>query len=438
MPIAAASNYLDDEQPIVKEKTKTSSLNVDDAEAFPAQWGGGTSESAWSAPEGKSLADLASEVCPTQKGGLDLDQPIVIKMKRPERKPRIVKVRDTYKAEKKKLDSAGFVLYQDNGIPAGVPDKKAPCEMASVGEHINTLDDFRTCWRAAGKLTKEVGSNIRMFRGDFPEPSPDDEVLSKGGKYQVCVSKEIVQDTFEELCFYLMDKRLESAIVGVCWCVRQNFDLIQLWTKTASSTATQETFIPKLQLLLGFKDVNVEYVKLADAYPKKIRAHKYYLVESAMPSADDVVCSADHLLMSREIPNKREKKKGPDDFTEIHRHEGKKEGKPRAVDVSPTMAAAEPGGPATENIYGEAFDIDDDGDADTGGNIEIKEKKKPDKSSRKNSTKKGSRKEPKDVEFDSLPNVNKPLISQQVFVGAGLGGVLLVALLAMFMSGVLK
>ena len=70
--------------------------------------------------------------------------------------------------------------------------------------------------------------------------------------------------------------------------------------------------------------------------------------------------------------------------------------------------------------------------------VQLFEKKKPDKN-RKGSTKKGSRKEKKKSdEFDALPGSSAPLIPQQVFVGAGLGAVLFVLLLAVFMSGAMN
>jgi hypothetical protein len=441
MPIPA--NYDDDtEQKPVVSKT-TGAPNFNDAEAFPdAEWGSGSDNTASSVPGGKSFAALAGETLPPQKGGFDLDKPIRIKVARPAIKPRIVKVKDAYKNDKRKMSDVGFQMYHDNGIPPGVSEKKAPCEMASVGSPVSTLQEFGRCWNETLKLQSDAGANIRLFRSDFAEPSPDNDKLEKGGKYQFWVGKEIVQDTFEELCYYLLDKRLDSAIVGLCWCVRQNFDLIQLWTKTASSAKTQDGFIPKLQSLLGMKDAEVSYQRLTDAYPgKKVRAHKYYLVETMAPSTDDsVVMSVESNPLMRETPNKKEKKKGPDDFVDVS---SGRETKPRkSVEKgSPVLQPAdEKGATISENNYGLLLDGEEDADDSTekGEELKLFEKKKSDKS-RKNSTKKGSRSSKKgnDEDFD-LPDVSKPLISQNIFVGAGLGGILLVAFLAIFMSGVLK
>ena len=59
---------------------------------------------------------------------------------------------------------------------------------------------------------------------------------------------------------------------------------------------------------------------------------------------------------------------------------------------------------------------------------------------RKGSTKKGSKKEKgKKDEFESLLGESSaPLISQQMFVGGGLATVLVVAVIAVMMSGVLN
>ena len=115
-----------------------------------------------------------------------------------------------------------------------------------------------------------------------------------------------------------MDNRLDNAIVGVCWCIREHFDLIQMWTKNQSSQATVDTFVQRLQLLLGCHECHVTYQRLGDVYSHKAsKAKKFYLVEPVSSYGDGVAHAVDNIVQMREFSSKKEKKKNADEFTEI-------------------------------------------------------------------------------------------------------------------------
>merc|ERR1712159_307139 len=175
-------------------------------------------------------------------------------------------------------------MYHDEGMPPGVSEKKAACEMATVGSTITSVQDFNSAWRDVEKLPKDEGTNVRLFRSEYESPNPENDKLEKGGKYQLRVSKAIAQDMFEELSLYMMDSRLDNAIVGVCWCIRANLDLIQMWTKNPASAASVEVFSTKLRTLLGVDtSCGVDYARFADIFGSKAsKARKYYLVEGHM------------------------------------------------------------------------------------------------------------------------------------------------------------
>jgi hypothetical protein len=361
----------------------------------------------------------------------------VYKVKRPALKPRITKVRDQYKQDAKKR-LGNYTMYHDEGIPAGVSEKKAACVMDVVGENVNTLMDFNRCSRDLEKLPMDEGTNIRLFKSEYQEPAPDTDKLEKGGKYMIRVSKALAADMFEELCTYFMDSRLDNAIVGVCRCIRNQFDLIQLWTKSALSHTTVEVFGNKLLNMLGTSAV-VSYSRHSDTWSGKVsKARKYYLVEAVSGSPDGAALSTNTIVQPREFGTKKEKKQGKDEFVEIaSTFKPKKETKTTG---SPTLAPSDdaPGVTALNNY--DMLDVDDNAKgADTGDDIKIYEKKKSDKT-RKGSTKKGSKKEKgKKDEFESLLGESSaPLISQQMFVGGGLATVLVVAVIAVMMSGVLN
>merc|ERR1711959_664415 len=101
-----------------------------------------------------------------------------------------------------------------------------------------------------------------------------------------------------------MDGRLDNAIVGACLCIRPQFDLLQLWTKTSSSNTTVEVFTSRLQLLLGTK-AQVTYQRLADAFSSKTsKARKYYLVEAMAATEDEAAMTVDNIVQPREFGNK--------------------------------------------------------------------------------------------------------------------------------------
>jgi hypothetical protein len=437
MPIDA--NYDDDDEIIETKTKKPSKLDVNDSEAFPDGGFGSASAPAAAAPGGKSFASLASEVLPEQKGGLDLTGggPIRIKVARPPVKPRITKVRAAYKSDETKR-MGNFTMFHDEGMPAGVSEKKATCEMSTVSS-ISNIKDLNSALRDLAKLPMDDGANVRLFSSNFDEPSPAHHDLEKGGKYQIRVSKAISLEMFEELCLYFMDGRIDNAVVGLCYCIRTNFNLMQLWTKNAASAASVEIFVAKLLLLLGTK-AEVTYARLADIYGKAHGARKFYLVENVPAAEYGAAMSVDGIVQMREFGSKKEKKKTKDDFLEVPGREIKG---PSGVKKKSTEAEAETaeesGAETAANPYG--FIATEDTDTrDTGGDVQFFEKKKSDKT-RKGSTKKGSSKSKKSSNDDDLllsGSSAGPLIPQQMFVGAGLAGVLLVALLAIFMSGALN
>lgn len=418
------------------KSNKAPSLN--DTEAFPdAGWGTGSVSAA--PANGKSFASLTAESGPPEKAAGDLgDGPIRIKVKRPPQKPRITKVRENYRGDLKKIGT--YSMYHDEGVPAGVSEKKAPCAMDLVGK-IESVKDLNKCLRDVKNLSRDEGVNIRVFKAQYEEPSAASDDFEKGGRYQISVGKDIAENMFEELAIYLMDSRLENAIVGVCWCIRDSYDLIQLWTKNASSTATNEVFIEKLLPLIG-AEARVSYARFADAFSHKApKAKKYYNVEGgATCHPDDVASSVNSIVQMREPPSKKDKKQGKTDgFTEIAMRE-----KPtgRKVTESPTLGSSDgpdvPSGVAASNLYSNIIDDEEEEPVDAGEEIKFFEKKKS-QNTRKGSSKKGSRKlKSNDSDFDGLTAATGPIVSQQMFVGGGLGLVLLVAMLAVFMSGVVN
>lgn len=438
MPIAAAEIY-DDEDDVKTSPAKKNNVapKINDTEAFPdAGWGSGSGSAAPTG--GKSFASLASEVLPEQKGGIDTDKPIIVKMPRPVVKARIVKVREAYKRDGSKKMGA-FKLFHDEGMPAGVPEKKAEMDMSQIGDVISTISDFQRSWREVEKMPQDEGTNIRLFKAEFDTPSPDNNMLEKGGKYQLRVNKTLSSDMYEELCTYLMDNRLDNAVVGVCMCIRAGFDLIQLWTKNASSNATVEVFCSKLQLLLGSR-ADVTYARFSDVFGKASKQRKFYLIESLPGHDHGVAMTVDNIVQMREFGSKKDKKKGgADGFTEVSNFTDKKKDRTDEPKRSPLMQAEEAGVAHVDNYGLLAGEEDDNTSGTIGEDVQLFAKKKTDKGSRKGSTKKGSKKERKadNFEFDALAT-SQPLIPQQVFVGAGLGGVLFVVLLAIFMSGALN
>jgi hypothetical protein len=315
--------------------------------------------------------------------------------------------------------------------------------MTAVGSKITNVQEFNSAWREMEKKPQDEGSNVRLFRSEYENPSPENDKLAKGGKYQIRVSKAIAQDMFEELCLYLMDNRLDNAVVGVCWCIRANLDLLQMWTKNPVSAASVEVFTGKVKLLLGVDpSTGVDYDRFSEVWSSKLPAsRKFYLVEALAPMDIEVATAVNNIVQMREFGNKKEKKKDSENFTEIPQNEKvKKNGTATKTEktADPAEESASIGG---MNSYG-AIGTEDDDDTtpliSKEDDIQLFEKKKSEKT-RKNSTKKGSKKGAKASKDDfDLPASSAPLVSQQTFVGAGLAGVVLVAILAVFMSGVLK
>jgi len=237
-----------------------------------------------------------------------------------------------------------------------------------------------------------------------------------------------------------MDARLDNAIIGVCWCIREHFDLIQMWTKNQSSHATVDTYVQRLQLLLGCADVQVQYSRLSDAFSNKTSASKkFYLVEPISSYPDGVAQAVDNIVQMREFSTKKKvRSQNADEFTEIV-SDRKVEKAPRKKTEAAEVVSEETRGVAVVSNYDLLAGEDDIGTGTIGEEVQLFEKKKPDKT-RKGSSKKGSTKQKKKGgdEFDALPGSSAPLIPQQVFVGAGLGAVLFVVLLAVFMSGALN
>jgi len=435
MPIDA--NYDDEEEQVVQKQANSKNApNLNDQSAFPeATWGTGSDGPAFT---GKSFAALSAETLPAQKSGIDLNQPIRIKVARPPVKPRITKVREAYKRDNtKRLGS--YTMYHDEGMPAGVSEKKASCEMAEVGSTITNVQEFNSVWRDLEKLPKDEGTNVRLFRSEYEEPDPEHEKLEKGGKYQVRVTKAIAQDMFEELCLYMMDARLDNAIVGVFWCIRANLDLIQMWTKNPASAASVEVFSAKLRNLLGVDtSCGVDYARFSETFGSKAsHARKFYLVEGQFPMDCEVATSVNNIVQMREFGTKKEKKKDAENFTEIPGRE-QKVVKSAPKEASTDEAASAPSGVAAVNNYATLLGDDDDDAPVEKDDIQLFEKKKSDKT-RKASTKKGSKKEKRGGKDDfELPASSAPLVSQQTFVSAGLAGVIFAALLAVIMSGVLN
>jgi len=446
MPIDV--NYEDDnteEDTSPKKTTNSSAPAFNDTSEFPeAEWGPGAA-SAPAPATGKTMAELAAETIPEQKSKIDLDKPIIIKVPRAAPKTRIQKVREAYKkVDDRKSLMNKYKVYHDDGLPEGVSEKKVLCEMTQVGSDIEILRDFEKTWQAVLKMPLDAGSNVRVFRSEIIEPSPENESISKGGKYQIRASKQIARDMMEELCLYLLDNRLDPAIIGVCWCPRANYDLVQMWTKKEASPSSVEVFNDRICTLLGATPATteVEYDRHSDPHNAKLsKARKYYLAEATQPSQDGVVLDVNTVLQMREYGKKKEKTKtGPDDFSEVGSNKPKHEKKADEKEEIALKAAATTASAAKKNEYDLLNDGEDDETEEAqDDDVQIFEKKKSEKT-RKGSTRKGSKKGKKSSndDFEFAGTTAPPLIPQQVFVGAGLGGILLIALLAIFMSGVMN
>jgi len=231
----------------------------------------------------------------------------------------------------------------------------------------------------------------------------------------------------------------------VCWCLRPNFDLVQLWTKSPASAAAVEVLKGKVIVLLGAKpeSCDITYDKHQDKFqPKSAKSRRYYLAEPQVPTGPGAIMSVDNVIQMREYGSSKKKKEGKTDkegftenFTDISGRATKqtKSSKPKEQPAEAPVSASAP-----QNNYDL---LDDDNTVDDAeeesDNIQLYEKKKSEKT-RKGSTRKGSKKEKKGKEDYELPASAAPLIPQQIFVGAGLGGILFVAMLAIFMSGVLN
>jgi hypothetical protein len=426
-------NYDDDEE-IIQDKPKSQAPpKLDDSEAFPETgWAASTVDA--KAPE-KSFASLASEVLPPQKDQLDYSQPIKIKVPRKPLPARIKKVRDQYTRQHqsyvKTLDT-NCIMYHDEGLPEG-NDKKAPCESATVGKPVRSLKELEQCWTEVSKRRLEDGCNLRLFKSDISSPSHSDPACEKGGKYLLRVKKELSRDMFEELCLYFCDQRLDPAVtIGLCLCIRPKLDVIQIWTKNVASAASEELYGKNLNELLG-TEASLKFVKHSEAYPKKLaEARKYYLEDKVSSDEQGAAMSVNNTFKPREFTKeKKEKKKG--EFEKVPVKERKQSEKAEEEEAF-----------VKEEPEGFSYDILADGNQDDGkeepdDGLQILEKKKSEKT-RKGSSKKGSSKSKKnkgdDFDFDGVST--KPIIPQQVFIGAGLFGVFFIAFLAMFMSGVMN
>jgi len=144
----------------------------------------------------------------------------------------------------------------------------------------------------------------------------------------------------------------------------------------------------------------------------------------------------------REFGTKKDKKKSADEFTEVAGYTSqKKDTKKENTQTRSPLLQAQDSTVNIENNYDLLMGDDDSkGSGVIGEDIQLFEKKKVDKT-KKGSSRKGSTKGKKSNknEFDSLlTGSSAPLIPQQVFVAAGLGGALFVVLLAIFMSGALN
>jgi len=438
MPIDVTYDDVDEVEDQPKTKKNSSAPKLDDSSAFPeAAWGSGSAAAPGMPSGGKSMAALAAETLPEQRIGIDLNQPIVIKMPRPPTKSRLQKVREAYKKDDRKKLNSTFKVWHDEGIPAGVSEKKAELTMQYVSPDVADIKDFDKAFAAAQKLSLDEGANIRVFRGDIAEPSPDSDNFVKGGRYQIRVGKPLSPAMFEELCLYLFDSRLDAAIVGVCWCLRANFDLLQMWTKKEASSSSIDVFSGKICSILG-TTAKVTYTKHAEL-SKSSKPRKYYLIEGSSDSSEHgAAMSVESVIQPREFGKKKERKV-VDDYTEVQNSNKKAETKQVKVEAPKETVVEKPSGVTTAaNAYGSLFDGDNVEEAEEEAeDIQIFEKKKSDKRSNKQNSRKGSKKEKKaSTGFDELPPVAAPVISQQMFVGAGFAGILMVAMLAIFLSGV--
>merc|ERR1711907_502468 len=105
---------------------------------------------------------------------------------------------------------------------------------------------------------------------------------------------------FEELCIYLFDNRLDAAIVGVCWCLRANFDLLQMWTKKEASSSSIDVFSGKICSILGIT-AKVTYTKHAEL-SKSSKPRKYYLIEGNSDSSEHgAAMSVESVIQPREF-----------------------------------------------------------------------------------------------------------------------------------------
>jgi len=420
----------DEETSPSKAKTSKAPPKFDDSEAFPDTLHTGGSTASAHLPS-KSFASLAQEVLPPQKGQIDLNQPIRIKMPRKPLPPRIKKVRDMYKGATLKAGGK-CKMYHDEGIPAGENEKKATCESTEVGSLIDSLRAFEQAWKAVTSMPADEGANIRLFKAEVESPSPDDSAFEKGGAYSFRVNKAIAKDMFEELALYFADSRVDHTVVGVCWCVRGNFDMFKLFTKSPPTNASLEKFQETMHALLGM-DAEITYTKWHDAYKKNAaRARKYYLVQGQVLNfPEGAAMSANNVVKGREhYKEKKARKTGADDYETIPARE-------RREQVAKDAAPEEAEDKAEDNPY---LLLEGDAQDEAGGKEDdfvFFEKKKVDKSATKKGSKRGSKKEKRSSakeDFEGLPAASKDLIPQQIFIGSGVFAVVCI-FITMYSSG---
>lgn len=311
-------------------------------------------------------------------------------------------------------------LYVDSGIQG--PEKSVECESQLLGS-VSTTKAFDPLISPI-RRGLSPGSNVRLFKSNgLTSPSMLDEILEKGGKWSVAVSKDLSRDVYEELCLYVLDERLGWAADGCVFAVRDGVDVVQIWTKASPNPEIVAKMANDIQAILGLGgNVPVSFSLHADAFKKTSKARKYFIVE---PIPGDAYVQSQEVALqprtktevTREKKDKKKSKgkKGDEGFIT--------ESQVRAQKVNSSAKST------TENSI--------NGDARTSnpyGNLQVEEeaannKKKGAKDEedsplvfnrrKKAPSRKGSSKKAKKDEFDDLPVQPGAVVPLPMFMGAG-------------------
>jgi len=401
-----------------QRKNNNRAPSLDDAEAFPETFGAGSAPTQ-GIPSGVDFASLAGKFTPDETNEFDLTQPRPMQRKTI---TRISRLREMYYKSRdlcNKPLGTHWSLYVDSGIQG--PEKSVECESQLLG-NVPTTKAFEPLISPV-RQGLSSGSNVRLFKSNgLTSPSMLDEILEKGGKWSVAVSKDLSRDMFEELCLYVLDERLGWAVDGCVYAVRDVVDVLQIWTKASPNPELLAKMTSDINAILGIDEqVPVSFSLHADAFKKASKARKYFIVEpipgAAYVQSQEVALqprSKSEVTREKKDKKKIKVKKGEEGF--ITEGAAIRAQKPKSVN-STEQSKESTDDATTSNPFGNLMVEDEYGHKKKGAKDEedsplvFKQRKKP-------PSRKGSKKSKKD-EFDDLPVQPGAVVPLPMFMGAG-------------------